>query len=186
MWHSWPIPADVHTKYTVGAADRFTAPALDSMLVNRSPDRPVSADMTLSPDGVSEVGRRAVLAAGLAGAGALSLAACSGGGSPSPAPKPHAGRQVAKLDDIPVGQAISAQVDGAPVIVSRPTHSTAACFSAICTHQGCTVRPQGDKALCPCHGSVFDALTGKVLQTPAPSPLRSIAVDVKNGEVVTR
>ena len=129
--------------------------------------------------------RRAVLAAGLAGAGAATLAACGGGGSSGSAPKPHAGQQVAKLADIPVGQSIAAQLDGSPVIVSRPTQSTAACFSAICTHQGCTVRPQGAKAFCPCHGSVFDALTGKVLQTPAPSPLHAIAVAVKNGEVVT-
>jgi Rieske Fe-S protein len=129
--------------------------------------------------------RRSVLAAGLAGAGAVTLAACGGGTSSGSAPTPHAGQQVARLDDIPVGQSIAAQLDGAPVIVSRPTQSTAACFSAICTHQGCTVRPQGAKAFCPCHGSVFSALTGKVLQTPAPSPLPAIAVEVKNGEVVT-
>lgn len=140
------------------------------------------------PTPASPVPRRAVLAAGLAGAGALGLAACGGGGGSQGAAAPKSqpsGQKVAKLADIPVGQAISATVDGQPVIVSRPTSATAACFSAICTHQGCTVRPQGAKAVCPCHGSVFDALTGKVLQSPAPSPLPKVAVTVDNGEVVT-
>jgi nitrite reductase/ring-hydroxylating ferredoxin subunit len=140
--------------------------------------------MPVSSDNASAPARRSVLAAGIAGAGALTLAACGGGSSSLAPPKPKAGQHVATLDDIPVGQAISAQLDGDPVLVARPTKSTAACFSAICTHQGCTVRPQGAKAFCPCHGSVFDALTGKVLQTPAPSPLHAIPVEVKNGEVV--
>jgi Rieske Fe-S protein len=141
---------------------------------------------TSPSDRAVDLSRRSVLAAGIAGAGAVTLAACGGGGTSPSTPKTKAGQAVAKLDDIPVGGAISAQLNGDPVIVSRPTSSTAACFSAICTHQGCTVRPQGAKAVCPCHGSVFNALTGKVIQTPAPSPLPSVAVEVNNGTVVTK
>ena len=89
------------------------------------------------------------------------------------------------MSDIEVGKAISANAAGKPVIVSRPTAGTVACFSAICTHQGCTVQPDGDKAVCPCHGSVYNALTGQVIQTPAPAPLAKVAVTVKNGEIVT-
>jgi Rieske Fe-S protein len=139
------------------------------------------------PTPASALTRRAALAAGLAGAGALGLAACGGTSSSGSAQQTPAasGHKVAKVSDIPVGQAISASVDGQPVLVSRPTSTTVACFSAICTHQGCTVQPQGAKAVCPCHGSVFNALTGKVLQSPAPSPLPKVAVTVKNGEVVT-
>jgi Rieske Fe-S protein len=112
------------------------------------------------------------------------LAACSSGSSTAQRP-PSSGQQVAKVSDIQVGEAISAHAGGGPVIVSRPTASTVACFSAICTHQGCTVRPQGNKAVCPCHGSVYNALTGQVLQPPAPAPLPKVAVKVKNGEIVT-
>jgi Rieske Fe-S protein len=127
-----------------------------------------------------------VLAAGVVGAGAVAgLTACGGGGSSTTPPSTAAGSTVAKVDSIPVGQAIAAKADGHDVIVSRPTASTVACFSAICTHQGCTVRPDGDRAVCPCHGSVFNALTGKVIQTPAPAPLHKVAVTVKNGEIVT-
>jgi len=154
--------------------------------------------------------RRSALVAGLAGAGALTLAACSssgsnsgtraaagagsaaGGGDPSAAGASAAagsggsagGAQLAELDKIPVGQAVSATLDGKPVIVARPTSDTAACFSAICTHMGCTVAPAGTQLHCPCHGSIYNATTGKVIQGPAPKPLPPIAVQVVNGEVV--
>ncbi len=135
-----------------------------------------------------DISRRGVLAAGLAGAGAVAgLTACggSGGAAGSAAVSAPSGTTVAKVASVPVGKAIAAKADGKDVIVSRPTASTVACFSAICTHQGCTVRPDGDRAFCPCHGSVFNALTGKVIQTPAPSPLERVDVTVQNGMIVT-
>jgi Rieske Fe-S protein len=136
-----------------------------------------------------EIDRRTALAAGFAGAGAVALAACSSSGgsstSTTAASSSSAGQQVAALAEIKVGEAVAAKLDGKDVLVSRPTASTAACFSAICTHMGCTVQPDGTKLVCPCHGSVYDAKTGAVLQGPAPSPLHKIAVTVDNGEVVT-
>jgi cytochrome b6-f complex iron-sulfur subunit len=52
--------------------------------------------------------------------------------------------------------------------------------SAICTHLGCIVADNGNGFACPCHGSRFSR-DGKVLQGPAPSPLRwyelSLAAD---------
>jgi Rieske Fe-S protein len=52
--------------------------------------------------------------------------------------------------------------------------------SAVCTHLGCIVAQGGEGFACPCHGSRF-ARDGKVLQGPAPSPLRwyelSVAAD---------
>jgi cytochrome b6-f complex iron-sulfur subunit len=143
------------------------------------------------------VTRRAVLAAGTAGAGAVVLAACStGGSSNSPlagntptggsSASASSGVALAKLDDIVVGQAVSAKLpDGTPAIIARPTATTAAAFSAICTHMGCTVNPAGKQLHCPCHGSRYDATTGAVIQGPAPKPLPPIAVHVDGGEVVT-
>lgn len=137
----------------------------------------------------SSVTRRTVLAAGAAGAGAAALAACSpggGAGSGTTAPTAAADQTLAALKDIPVGSAVSATLpDGSPVIVAQPTAGTAACFSAICTHQGCTVAPAGNELQCPCHGSRYNAATGAVLQGPAPRALAQVPVHVAGGEVLT-
>jgi cytochrome b6-f complex iron-sulfur subunit len=149
--------------------------------------------------------RRTVLAVGVTGAGAAALAACSSSSKSSGAVSSPAGvgqtgqsptgsgvstdqstgKDLAKLSDITVGEAVSAKLaDGSPAIVARPTATTAACFSAICTHQGCTVKPAGKELHCPCHGSVYDAVTGEVKHGPAPKALAKVAVHVANDEVV--
>ncbi|WAX57037.1 Rieske (2Fe-2S) protein [Jatrophihabitans cynanchi] len=136
------------------------------------------------------VTRRTVLAAGAAGAGSVALAACGSGGPPSAArsgaPVAAADTPLVTLADITVGEAASAKLpDGSPVIVARPTENTAACFSAICTHMGCTVAPAGRQLHCPCHGSVYDATTGQVVHGPAPRALAKVSVHVAGGRVLT-
>jgi Rieske Fe-S protein len=147
----------------------------------------------------TDVSRRAVLAGGAVLAGATALAACSssspttpsqtapsgGSAGPSGAAAGTGGRGLATLADIPVGSAVSATTpDGKPVIVARPSADTAAAFSAVCTHQGCTVAPAGAELHCPCHGSVYNATTGAVIHGPAPKALPPLAVTVQNGQVV--
>lgn len=142
--------------------------------------------------------RRTVLTTGVAvagaAAGAVALAACGTDSGPSSsngsaegptAAAAPSGTTVAALSDVPVGQAKAVTVNGQEAVVSRPTETTAACFSAICTHQGCTVTPDGAKLNCPCHGSVFDALTGAVEKGPAGTALPSIPVKVDGSNVVT-
>jgi Rieske Fe-S protein len=134
--------------------------------------------------------RRRVLAIGAVGLSAGTLAACSkasspgnsaGGGNPA-----AAGTPLAKLSDIKVGEAISATgPDGAKIIIARPTSTTVAGFSAICTHQGCLVRPVGKELDCPCHGSVYNATTGEVLIGPAARALPQVAVSIAGDDVVT-
>lgn len=149
---------------------------------------------------VNRIPRRRILAAGAATAvGVVALASCGGsstsstasgggGSSPSPAGTPTAAagsKPLAKLADVPVGGAASATApDGKPMIVSQPEAGKVVGFSAICTHQGCTVKPAGNRLNCPCHGSVYDAATGKNLSGPAPLPLPPIAVHVSGGEVL--
>ncbi len=61
-------------------------------------------------------------------------------------------------------------------------------YSAICTHQGCPVNmwSKDRKAfVCSCHGSIFDPRNAsQVVFGPAPRPLPSLGLKVKDGAVV--
>ncbi|RKN37978.1 ubiquinol-cytochrome c reductase iron-sulfur subunit [Streptomyces hoynatensis] len=137
--------------------------------------------------------RRTVLAASAASVGALALAACgedsggtdgNGGGEQPAAEDP--GGVVAALSDVPVGEATAATTPGGQdAMVFRPDETTVVAFSAICTHAGCTVQPDGEELHCPCHNSVFDAATGEVLDGPAPTALPAIPVKIDADRIVT-
>lgn len=138
--------------------------------------------------------RRAVLGAGVAGIGVLGLASCGNGSGSSGPPRSSspasgsAGVTLTKVADVPAGGSVaaSAKLDGKPVLVSRNKSGTVAAFVAICTHMGCTVNPAGAEFHCPCHGSVYDAFTGKVLHGPAPDPLPAVPITVSGGNVITQ
>jgi cytochrome b6-f complex iron-sulfur subunit len=137
------------------------------------------------------IDRRHAIAAGAVGAAGLLAAGCGassggGGASSSSSSSAASGTPIVALDKVPVGSAVSAKSpDGRPIIVAQPKAGTAVAFSAICTHMGCTVAPSGDKLNCPCHGSVYQAATGAVVQGPAPRALAKVSVKVVNGDVVT-
>jgi Rieske Fe-S protein len=62
-------------------------------------------------------------------------------------------------------------------------------FSNRCTHAGCRINRETDgQLICPCHGSKYDAATGKVLQGPACLSLPQIpfSTDVKTGEIIVK
>ncbi len=127
----------------------------------------------------------------MAGAGLLAgvgvLAACgvgsSGSGNGGHAPGGQSTGPLVALSAVPVGGAASATFDGQPILVTQAKAGTIVGLSAICTHQGCTVLPHGDRLLCPCHGSVY-ALDGSNVSGPAPSPLPPVPVHVVGGEVL--
>ncbi|MEO7260357.1 MAG: Rieske (2Fe-2S) protein [Jatrophihabitantaceae bacterium] len=117
-------------------------------------------------------------------AGSSATAGSSGAGSSAASSSAASGKTLAKLSDIKVGEAISATgPDGADIIITRPTETTVAAYSAICTHEGCTVQPAGRELDCPCHGSVFD-LKGAVLNGPAGRPLATVKVALSGDNVV--
>jgi len=96
----------------------------------------------------------------------------------------NTGKRLATLSAVPPNGGLI--VDNPPVVLVRGADDTVHAFSAICTHQGCTVdRVKGGHILCPCHGSSFDAATGAVTGGPAPRPLPAINVVVQNGTVYT-
>ncbi|MFE6966521.1 Rieske (2Fe-2S) protein [Agromyces sp. NPDC057679] len=155
----------------------------------------------------SDLTRRAVLTIGSVGAvgSALAMAGCAADdpdGSPSPSveptledeptattgPEPDApalGDDVGALADVPVGGSIDATIDGEPALIAQPTAGQVVAFSAICTHQQCVVAAAGEEFHCPCHGSIYEAATGEVVQGPAIDPLTPIAVAVSGDRIVT-
>ena len=68
-------------------------------------------------------------------------------------------------------------------ILIRSSQSQFLAVNLICRHKGCTVELQGDKFVCPCHGSEF-SLHGDVLKGPASEPLISLPVTADAENVV--
>jgi Rieske Fe-S protein len=126
-----------------------------------------------------EVTRRAAI--GLVGlGGAVGLTGCGGGDEGPPS---LSGKELAKAADVPVGGATLNR--DLKVIISQPSAGVYKAFTAVCTHQGCTVgAPAEGKAVCPCHGSAFKTADGSVLKGPAAAPLTEYPVKVTNGAVV--
>jgi Rieske Fe-S protein len=142
------------------------------------------------PVSLAHPSRRQVVTAAVGAGSVVALAACSSGSSSDPGsaggPAGAAGTVLAALSAVPVGSAVAAKDSaGRPVLVAQPTAGKVVAFSAICTHQGCTVAPAGTKFQCPCHGSTYDAATGGVLKGPATAPLAAVTVHVADGNVVT-
>ncbi|GAA2442192.1 Rieske (2Fe-2S) protein [Streptomyces mauvecolor] len=150
--------------------------------------------------------RRTVL---VAAAGAAALAGCSnsgdgGGSTPPPAatgsaaagrqnppatpvaqssPPAQGGKVLAQTSDIPVGG--GTVFADQKVVVTQPEAGTFKGFSAICTHQGCTVSSvSGGTINCPCHGSKFRIADASVANGPATRPLPGQQITVENGSIL--
>ncbi|MFI6015770.1 Rieske (2Fe-2S) protein [Streptomyces sp. NPDC051243] len=135
--------------------------------------------------------RTILIATGGAGAAAL-VAGCgdSGGNgdtsdstptSPStgsPGRDGQEGQELTTTDKVPVGGGTI--LKDQQVVVTQPQQGEFKAFSAICTHQRCTVGSVSDGTInCPCHGSKFSITDGSVANPPATQPLpeKQITVD---------
>ena len=126
--------------------------------------------------------RRQALTWAGTGVAAFALAACAG---EEPAPLPRPGEPLLPLDEVPVGSsAVVRTGEGAEVVITRVATDEVVAFSAVCTHQGCTVRRETEVLACPCHGSQFHPAEGTVVRGPAEEPLPTVAVRVEAGTVV--
>ncbi|MEU1535573.1 Rieske (2Fe-2S) protein [Streptomyces fagopyri] len=138
--------------------------------------------------------RRTVLGTG--GAAAL-LVGCSkygdsGGSSEASAPpatsvSPSAsgaagGTELARTSDIPVGG--GKIFKDRKIVVTQPTKDEFKAFSAICTHQGCTVSTVADGTIdCPCHGSKYRIADASVAAGPATRPLPAEKITVEGNSI---
>ncbi|MBA4116001.1 MAG: Rieske (2Fe-2S) protein [Rubrobacter sp.] len=147
------------------------------------------------------------VALGLGSVGASTITGCGGGGGPagsggtSTASDTTAGGSAAGSGrEVGEGQTIAAESEvepnsalsfinvgtGQQGVLVRLENGEFAAYSAVCTHQACTVayRPEEKKITCPCHGSVFDPARGAAVENgPATLPLPEVGIEVRAGEV---
>ena len=71
-----------------------------------------------------------------------------------------------------------------PVYVLAQPGGGFAALSPICTHLGCTVEIEGERLVCPCHGSTYDR-AGAVLRGPAERPLARHRTSLSDDGVLT-
>ena len=96
------------------------------------------------------------------------------------------GQAIAKASAVAPGSAVKFKDSGQPAVLVHLDSGDFVAYSAVCTHQGCTVAYKGGQLACPCHGSVFDPANGAaVVNGPAQRPLPELAVKVRGGEVVS-
>ncbi|HEY5185352.1 MAG TPA: Rieske 2Fe-2S domain-containing protein [Actinomycetes bacterium] len=116
---------------------------------------------------------------------ASSSASAAAAGPPStPAPSAAPGVVIMPMSSVPVGSAqpFTDPQTGGPAYLLQPKAGVFRAYSAVCTHQGCTVSPDSNGFACPCHGAMYDS-SGNVISGPAPQPLQSISVVVVDGQV---
>ncbi|MET7458653.1 Rieske (2Fe-2S) protein [Streptomyces sp. NPDC005574] len=88
------------------------------------------------------------------------------------------------MDEVPQNGGLV--VAHANIVLTRDKNDQIRAFSAICTHQGCTVANVAkNKINCPCHGSRFDATTGHPIAGPAKKPLSIVPIKIDNGVITT-
>ncbi|MEU8251897.1 Rieske 2Fe-2S domain-containing protein [Nonomuraea sp. NPDC048916] len=142
--------------------------------------------------------RTVVLGAGGAGL-AVVLTACASYGDPAtqasaeplaeepssaaPKKKAKAAKALADTSDIPAGG--GKVFESQKVVVTQPQEGEFRAFSAVCTHQGCTVATVSNGTInCPCHGSKFDIADGSVAGGPAGDPLPEKKIKVDGDKIM--
>ncbi len=95
------------------------------------------------------------------------------------------GTAIASESEVAPGSAHKFEDSGNPALLVHLENGDFVAYSAVCTHQACTVAYQDGNLACPCHGSTFDPANGAAVVTgPATRPLPEIPVKVEGGEVV--
>ncbi|MEX2392966.1 MAG: non-heme iron oxygenase ferredoxin subunit [Actinomycetota bacterium] len=94
--------------------------------------------------------------------------------------------KVAKMDDIPSGEALKVEAGGQTLALVRVGEDVF-CIHDICTHEHAHLSEgfcEGFEIECPLHGSIFDVRTGEVKSLPATEDLKTYTVKVEGGDVL--
>lgn len=96
------------------------------------------------------------------------------------------GVRVCRLDELPIGVAAAAEIDGVRVAIVRTAEREVHAVNDTCSHanvslsegevEGCTLE-------CWLHGSRFDLTTGAPTSLPATQPIAVYPVRIENDEV---
>lgn len=93
---------------------------------------------------------------------------------------------VGKTDEIAEDEATAFDVNGQEIAVAR-VDGVLRAFSDICTHRQCNLslggEIEGTTIECECHGSVFDMVTGEVVEGPATEPIATFPVADEGGDL---
>jgi len=103
----------------------------------------------------------------------------------SSSPQPASGQppSLALTSDVPVGG--GKILADKKIVITQPRAGSFEAFTAICTHQGCTVSSvSGGTVNCPCHGSKFSIANGSVVTGPAASALAPVSIKVQGTSIV--
>ncbi|MER6948345.1 Rieske (2Fe-2S) protein [Nonomuraea sp. NPDC000554] len=88
---------------------------------------------------------------------------------------------LASTKSIPLG---GGKIVQGKYVITQPKKGVFKCFSAKCTHLGCTVASVSNFRInCPCHGSQYNALTGAVVRGPAKRALSRKRIKVVKGKI---
>ena len=103
----------------------------------------------------------------------------------SSSPQPASGQppSLALTSDVPVGG--GKILADKKIVITQPRAGSFEAFTAVCTHQGCTVSSvSGGTVNCPCHGSKFSIANGSVVTGPAASALAPVSIKVQGTSIV--
>jgi len=94
--------------------------------------------------------------------------------------------KTAAAKDLKLGKMVGAEVGGKPVLIVNLEGKYFA-IGNVCTHMGRMLSDgvlKRENVQCPCHGSVFDVKTGKVVKGPATKSEFGYQVKVEEDQIL--